>query len=105
MICINTNLVGAKETTNTTGFFITNESCCGDDSDPHAVHGAEVPGGGIVLAVKFSVIGNSKDGFAIKFPMIEEEGGRTYGCFQAKTNLMNGFLRLELRVMRMPLTQ
>ena len=75
MICINTNLVGAEETTNTTGFYITNESCCGDDSDPHAVHGAEAPGGGIVLAGKFSDLGSSKDGFAIKFPIIEEEGG------------------------------
>ena len=60
------NFVQAEETAQSIGFFVTNESCCGEDSDPHAVHGIEVPGEGIVLAGKFSDLGNSNDGFVSK---------------------------------------
>ncbi len=68
------NFAQAKETAQSTGFFVTNESCCGEDSDPHAVHGIEVPGEGIVLTGKFLDLGNSNDGFVVKFPMIIEAG-------------------------------
>ena len=71
---ITPNFVQAEESAQSIGFFVTNESCCGEDSDPHAVHGIEVPGEGIVLAGKFSDLGNSNDGFVIKFPMIMEAG-------------------------------
>ena len=71
---ITPNFVQAEESAQSIGFFVTNKSCCGEDSDPHAVHGIEVPGEGIVLAGKFSDLGNSNDGFVIKFPMIMEAG-------------------------------
>ena len=47
------NFVQAEETAQSIGFFVTNESCCGEDSDPHAVHGIEVPGGALFWLVNF----------------------------------------------------
>ena len=73
-----TTIAGAEERAETIGFFVTNESCCGEDSDPHAVHGIEVLGGGVVLAGKNIDLGNSHDGFVIKFPKVDEEEGNVW---------------------------
>ena len=66
------------ETINSIGYFVTNESCCGKDSDPQAVHGIETLNGGIVLSGKYMDLGNSHDGFVLKFPAIGKEKGNTW---------------------------
>lgn len=61
-----------------TKYFMVTDQCCGEDSDPHAVHGIAVEENGYILSGKSVDNEESHDGFVVKFPYLKNEEGNIW---------------------------